>query len=156
MRPGFRGIEIGHIAAILSAFCIGTSIVCLRLLGNTERRVTIFAMLNLVNLVAVLPLMLWQGVQMPDLREWALLLLCGVTAGIGQLLLMAATRRAPANRIAPAQYSQLLWAVVFGALLFAEFPDGWTAGGMLLIAASGLFLIQRRPKQAVVVPGPLP
>lgn len=156
MRPGFRGIEIGHIAAVLSAFCIAISIVCLRLLGNTERRVTIFSMLNLVNLVAILPLMLWQGVQLPNPWEWALLLLCGVTAGAGQLLIMAATRRAPANRIAPAQYSQLVWAIVLGAAFFAEFPDGWTAAGMLLIAASGLFLIQRRPKDAVAVPGPLP
>ena len=156
MRPGFRGIEVGHIAAFLSALCIGTSVVCLRLLGNTERRVTIFSVLNLVNLVAVLPLLLWHGVALPDLREWALLLLCGLTAGVGQLLLMAATRRAPANRIAPAQYSQLVWAIIFGAVLFAEFPDGWTAAGMVLIAASGLFLIQRRPRQAVAVPGPLP
>lgn len=156
MRPGFRGIEVGHIAAFLSALCIGTSVVCLRVLGNTERRVAIFSVLNLVNLVAVLPLMLWHGILMPDLKEWALLLLCGVTAGAGQLLLMAATRRAPANRVAPAQYSQLVWAIIFGAVLFAEYPDLFTATGMLLIAASGLFLIQRRPRQAVAVPGPLP
>jgi len=155
-RPGFRAIEIGHVAALLSALCIAISVVCLRLLGNTERRVAIFSVLNLVNLVAVLPLMLWQGVLLPDVGEWALLVLCGVTAGAGQLLIMAATRLAPANRIAPAQYSQLAWGLVFGAAFFAELPDLPSALGMLLIAASGLFLIQRRPREAVAIPGPLP
>lgn len=156
MRPGFREVEIGHIAAFLSALCIGTSIVCLRVLGSSERPVAIYSMLNLVNLVAMLPFMLWNGVQLPDLRETALLLLCGITAGAGQLLLMAATRRLPANRIAPAQYSQLVWAVLFGGIFFAEYPDSLTVGGLLLIAASGLFLIQRRPKSVIAVAGPLP
>ena len=43
------------------------------------------------------------------------------------MLLMAATRAAPANRIAPAQYSQIVWAIILGALFFDEFPDAHRA-----------------------------
>ena len=152
-RPGFRDVQAGHMAALASAFFIAASIVCLRVLGKSERPITIFAMLTVINLAIVLPLMLVTGFAPPTLAQWGLLGLCGLTGGLGQLLLMAATRRAPANQIAPLQYSQLGWAIVYGGLFFAELPDLATIVGLVCIVASGLFLIQRRPKDAVVVPG---
>jgi S-adenosylmethionine uptake transporter len=155
MRPGFRQVEFGHLVALASALCIASSIVCLRVLGSSERPVVIFSVLTSVNLIAVIPMMALTGFALPDLREWALLLLSGLTAGAGQLLLMAATRRAPANQIAPLQYSQLGWAILYGALFFTELPDAATVVGLVFVVASGLFLIQRRPENVVVMPGSL-
>ena len=155
MRPGFREIEFGHLAALAAALFVATSIVCLRVLGPSERPVTIFAVLTLINFVAIVPPMLVTGVTAPTLLEWALLILAGVVAGAAQLLLQAATRRAPANQIAPLQYSQLGWAILYSALFFAELPDAWTIVGLVFVVASGLVLIQRRPENVVVMPGAL-
>lgn len=156
MRPGFRDLEIGHVWAFGAAICIGTTLVLLRFLGSVEKPVTIYAMLNLVNVVVAIPLVIWQGWQWPTFNEWVLVIFCGLMAGGGQVLLALATRLAPANRVAPAQYSQLLWAIILGALFFAEYADWLAISGLVLIAASGLLLIQRKPKQVVAVPGPLP
>jgi S-adenosylmethionine uptake transporter len=41
------------------------------------------------------------------------------------------------------QYSQLLWAAVFGFFIFAEFPDFWTWVGAGIIIASGLYIVLR-------------
>ena len=43
----------------------------------------------------------------------------------------------------PAQYSQIIWAVVFGAAFFGEFPDGIAFVGMAFVAGSGLFTFLR-------------
>lgn len=152
-RPGFRDVSVGHLAALAASLCVASSIVCLRVMGRSERPSTIFAVLTVVALAVNLPMTLVSGWVAPQPHEWGLLLLCGLTAGIGQLLLMTATRRAPANQIAPVQYSQLGWAILYGAAFFAELPDWATLAGLVAIAGSGLFLIQRRPRDAVVIPG---
>ena len=144
MRPGFRILELGHAAALAAAFSVAVSLIVLRTLGSGERRSTMIMALFGVSLVITTPLMLWQGFLVPEPREVVLLLMCGVFAAGGQVSMLAAARRADANRIAPAQYSQMAWAVLFGAAFFKEFPDGLTFAGLALVAASGMLLIERR------------
>ena len=67
----------------------------------------------------------------------------GRPGGIGQLGLMAATRNAPANRVGPIQYSQMIWAVILGALFFSEYPDWISVCGIALVCVSGLFVFLR-------------
>ena len=43
----------------------------------------------------------------------------------------------------PMQYSQILWAAVFGAILFNEAPDKMTYVGAAIIIASGLYILRR-------------
>lgn len=64
------------------------------------------------------------------------------TAG-GQLLHLLAVKYAPANRIAPTHYSQMIWAVVLGALFFTEYPDALSLVGLAVIGASGLLTMVR-------------
>jgi drug/metabolite transporter (DMT)-like permease len=35
---------------------------------------------------------------------------------------------------------QIVWATIYGYLLFDHFPDGWTLGGAAVIIASGLYV----------------
>ncbi|HET7715608.1 MAG TPA: DMT family transporter, partial [Bauldia sp.] len=121
VKPGFRELHVGHLAAFIVAFAGATSMIVLRMIGHTERKV------SLIGVVMVSALVVSGILMVPDF-VWpstdAILKVCliGVLAGIAQMTLMAATRLAPANRVAPAQYSQVIWAVLFGALFFAEFP----------------------------------
>jgi S-adenosylmethionine uptake transporter len=67
----------------------------------------------------------------------------GLFAGFGQISMLVATHNAPPNRVAPTQYSQMIWAVVFGAVFFGELPDSVAFAGMGLIMLSGLFTFLR-------------
>ena len=49
---------------------------------------------------------------------------------------IAAYRRAPAIIVAPMQYSQIIWAVIFGFFIFGESVDLWTGVGTTIIVAS--------------------
>ena len=79
----------------------------------------------------------------PAVADLPYLAMAGGFAGAAQLCLILAVRSAPANQVAPAQYSQMVWALVIGGLFFAEFPDLPAVIGIGLIAISGLFTFLR-------------
>jgi S-adenosylmethionine uptake transporter len=62
------------------------------------------------------------------------------------VLLMLATQKAPANRVAPTQYSQMLWAVLFGYVLFQDHLDWPMLLGIAIILGAGLFTFVREEK----------
>jgi len=142
VRPGFEELALGHLAAFAVSFCAAITVIILRKLGPTERRVSLLGVVIAASLLAngvlMLPHFRW-----PGMAELPLLALAGGCAGLAQFCLVAATRLAPANRVAPAQYSQMVWAILIGGLFFAEFPDGLAQAGIVLIAASGLFTFMR-------------
>lgn len=143
VRPGFRAIEPGHLAAVAMALLSATSIILMRSLSARERHTTILGFLILYGVVFNGVAMLLTEATMPTGGEWVILILAGAFAAIGHILLLRATRYAEANRLAPTHYSQIVWAVVIGALLFDERPDFLSLCGLAVIAGSGLLTILR-------------
>ena len=74
-------------------------------------------------------------------RDAGFLVVLGLLAGLGHWLLIGAFLRAPASLIAPFTYVQMIWATLFGYLVFAQLPDGLSAVGMAVIVASGVGLV---------------
>jgi drug/metabolite transporter (DMT)-like permease len=142
VRPGFRELHLGHLAAAIAAVFAAMSMIVLRIIGSTEKRISVLAVVYLCALAVNAPLLVF-GFAVPTWREAGLVLLAGLVGGIGQIAMFTALKLAPANRIAPAQYSQIIWAVVFGAAFFGELPDGIAFFGMALVAGSGLFTFLR-------------
>jgi drug/metabolite transporter (DMT)-like permease len=66
----------------------------------------------------------------------------GVVASSGQALLVMAYRVAPASLLAPFSYTQMLWAVFYGYLLFGAWPDPLTLVGAAVIAVSGVITVR--------------
>ena len=96
------------------------------------------------------------GVYKPmPLTDIGLAALIGVLAFGGQLLSIRAYKRASAAVVAPMQYSQILWATLFGALFFDELPDQYTALGAAIIISSGVYIVWRETRDAVSVRQPV-
>ena len=74
-------------------------------------------------------------------------MLLGGCGGVGHLCMIRAFRNAPASVVAPFSYTSLIWATLFGLVLFNELPDGWTLVGAAIIVASGLYVFNREQKQ---------
>lgn len=70
---------------------------------------------------------------------WALALtaLLGALGTGGHLLLLLAFGAAPASALMPFSYLQIGFATLIGAAMFGLWPDGWSLGGMAVIALSG-------------------
>lgn len=69
-----------------------------------------------------------------------LFLLLGVFAGAGHWWIISAYQRAPASLLTPFTYVQMLWVTFYGWLIFDQLPDAGSTLGMLVIAASGVYL----------------
>jgi drug/metabolite transporter (DMT)-like permease len=144
VRPGFRELEPGHFAALVIALLAAISVILMRSLSAHETRTT---MLGFLMLYAILfngvALLATGGFSMPTPGQAAILIVAGVFAAAGNILILRATRFAPANQLAPTHYSQIVWAAVIGALVFGEQPDAATLLGLAIIAGSGLLTVMR-------------
>jgi drug/metabolite transporter (DMT)-like permease len=137
VRPGFRELQPGHLTALLAAFCSGISTTALRKVAPVEKRVSLIGVplgyILVINAVLMIP-----AFAVPTLKELAFFLAIGLIGGTGNIVFIAATRRAGASQIAPAQYSQIVWAILFGAVFYAEFPDLIAYFGLAVVALAGV------------------
>lgn len=137
VRPGFRELELGHLAALGCAFFGATTTTVLRVVASDEKRVSLIALPALYLLVANAVLMAPTFV-IPNWQQFALLLVSGSFIGMGHILLIAATRNAPVSQVAPVQYVQIIWAIALGAYFYAEHPDWIAYVGLAVVILSGL------------------
>ena len=66
------------------------------------------------------------------------MLALGVVSLFGHSLFTAAYARAPVSLLAPFTYTHILWAVVFGWLVFNQVPDALTFVGIALVGLAGV------------------
>jgi S-adenosylmethionine uptake transporter len=147
VKPGFRELHLGHLAAAGVAVVGAISMIIMRTIGHSERRVSLVGVV-MAGALTVSGLLTIPVFRLPSLAALAHLVAIGLFGGISQLTMLAATRAAPANRVAPAQYSQIAWAVVLGGVFYAEYPDTLALFGIALIGLSGLFTLLREDKVA--------
>lgn len=76
----------------------------------------------------------------PRLADAGLMLVLGFLGVVSHYCLIRAFAAAPANIIAPFGYTALLWATLFGLVIFGEIPGPRTLLGAGLIAGAGLFV----------------
>jgi S-adenosylmethionine uptake transporter len=145
LRPGFRVLGIGHLAATVCGLSGAVSMIALRLSGAHEKRVTLYGA-GMIGSMLVAGVMMLARFRWPDPVQWGLLLGYGLLAALASVLLMLATQNAPANHVAPTQYSQMLWAVLFGYLLFDDPLDWPMAIGIAIILGAGLFTFVREER----------
>ena len=143
LRPG-QGTELGlgHLAAFVGAFANATASIIVRKIGTAERNVVLLLYPMMANLLVMGAMLPFVYRSMP-LADFGALAGMAVLALAASLCVIAAYQRAPAFQVAPMQYSQMIWAVLFGALFFAESVDLFTILGAAIIIASGIFILVR-------------
>ena len=139
VRPGFRELEPGHLLAVVSAGCGAVTTVILRRIASQETRASLIGVASAYILVFNLVMMIATGsLQQLTLWELGWLLAIGALGGTANLIFIAATRRAAASQIAPLQYSQILWALLFGAVFYHEYPVAIAYVGLGLVIVAGV------------------
>jgi drug/metabolite transporter (DMT)-like permease len=79
----------------------------------------------------------------PPLLQWPVLAVLGIVAMLAHVSVNLAFKLADAATVAPLQYTQLFWAIVFGWLFFGDLPSVAKLIGAAMIIASGLFIFFR-------------
>ena len=154
LRPGFSVFDLGHLAAILASFCASMAFIILRKIGQVERSASVI-LLPMFTTLTVSGLFLPSYFVPPSLIDLSGMAAIGIMSTVSQLALIVAYRVAPAGLIAPFQYTQIVWAILFGALFFEEVPDTFVLVGAGFIITSGIFIIWREYKVESEQEGPV-
>lgn len=136
----------GTVVGLASGLLMALVAVLLRQLGKTESAgTTVFWF----SALSVPPLaILWAfSIQGHDPLTWAMLVSLGVIGAVGQLALTAALRFGPVSSVVPMDYSSLIWATLYGWLLFGVLPTPYTWAGAPIIIASGLYIVWREHRR---------
>jgi len=149
VRPGFGAFSWAAVFPLLMA--VGNVVVQLmtRVMSGGERAATTMFYTSLAGSIGMSLLVPFFWVT-PGPGAWAVMMLMGAAGFGGQLLLFLAFRAAPASVVAPFSYTQILWAIPAGWLVFGDLPDAATLAGGAIVVASGLALAQlgRRDRMA--------
>ena len=142
LRPGSAQLGIGHAAALIAACASALASVIVRKIGREERSTVLILypmMANFVLMAGVLPFV-YEPMPIEHLGLVAVMASVAYAAG---LMLITAYKMADAAVVAPMQYSQIIWAAIFGAVFFMEAPDQTTWIGAGIVIASGLYIVVR-------------
>lgn len=145
LRPGATSLAAGHLAAIAAAVFSAIGAVVVRKIGHEERSAVLLVYPMAANFLVMGCLLPFAYKPMPVLHLGGLVLIAAL-GFLGALCHIAAYRRGSAGVVAPMQYSQILWAVLYGAVFFNETPDLTTAIGATIIILSGVYVVFREEK----------
>lgn len=159
MRPGTESFEPASFFALWSALGYAIGQMMGRQMSGKVAPIVVANIQNLVYLAAAIALLvlftlfdftgsthkslafLTRAFVWPTTPDLLMLLLMGCFAAVTMLCFISAYNAAPANFVAPFEYSGMVWAVLLGLLFFGDFPDTTTWIGFGLIVASGLWML---------------
>jgi drug/metabolite transporter (DMT)-like permease len=142
LRPGSSELTLGHLAGLSAAMFSALASIIVRKVGRDERSVVLMLYPMAANFLVMAALLAFVYKPMPliHLGGIGVISVFGFTAGF---LLILAYKNAEAAIVAPMQYSQIIWASLYGYLIFGEVLDWPTLIGTSVIIASGLYIVFR-------------
>lgn len=146
LQPGTANFSIYGLASLVGAAGAAGVMILLRLLSRSDSPVTIMSYGALgVGVVMLLPGIYYWLSPTPD--EWALLAAVGVVSYFGQKFNIYAYKHGEASLLASLDYVRLLWATLFGYLVFEQFPGLPTWIGASIVITAAVFTIYRETRR---------
>lgn len=146
VRPGSDSLRMVALLPLAGALMGAVrDIITRRLTNDRLRAESSVAILCFSTLVVTLGglLTLPFGWRMPTMVDFAMLALSGFLLGGGHYLVIEAFRHAEAGLIAPFKYISIVWAVIYGFVVWGDIPDRWIVTGAGLVIGSGLYIFHR-------------
>lgn len=154
LRPGSAELGLGHLAGAAAAVFGATASLIVRKIGSDERTAVLMLYPMVANFAVMGTLLAFVYRPMP-VEHLGGLGVVAMFSFIGGLFLIAAYRNGDAAIVAPMQYSQIIWATIFGYLFFDEKVDAPTLVGAGIIIASGIYIVWRETRLGSESKGPI-
>jgi len=146
LAPTGASLSMPATVALLGSVLFAALMIAGRKLRGTPD-VTLVAWQTLVTMlmgVALLPF----GWVTPTVLDTALLALLGIVAMVAHICVTRSLKLAEASVVVPYQYTMILWALVFGWIVFGDWPTPAMLAGATLIVVAGLALLVLERKTA--------
>ena len=151
IQPSFEIFGWPALLPLGAAFTFAIYMIITRIVAQAKHPIeaqfsmSFFALLTVLSLAIINQIIGFETMawRMPNLTETGVIILLGLIATTGHLMIVFALRYADAGLLAPFQYAEILNAAFLGYLIFGDIPKDTTFLGASLIIGSGLYLIHR-------------
>ena len=142
IRPGFIEFNLASFAAVGTGCFYGIYLIITRKLHSTDSPLLTLLLTGVVGAIIgsfIVPVV-WVT---PTLKQWYWLILMGLFACLGHILLIYSLKYADASKLAPFGYIEIIPNIILGYYFFNDFLDLWSFIGLFVIISSGLYIIRR-------------
>lgn len=141
-QPSAGAPLVPVLVGLCAALFYALAALAVRGLSRTETSASIVLYLLLTTTVVsgALTVPVWTA---PTADALGLMALVGVLGAGAQVLLTQAFRRAPPAVVAPFEYTGMVWASLFGWVVFGDLPTAPVLLGAMVIIGSGLYILHR-------------
>lgn len=145
VRPTPEAFQIAALVPLAGAFATSLRDIVTRRMSATESSSAILAW-STAGLIIASAVTLPFEWKTPDPAGFGLMALSGILNGIAHYLMIEAYRLAQAAVVAPFKYSSIPWGVLFGYLVWGDFPDLWIITGGTVVVGAGLYILHRETR----------
>ena len=144
-RPGSGVLGWSALLPLATAVLLAIYMIMTRIIRNKDdaAATTFYSTALGALILSVLVVFNWQT---PTLMQWSLMVAMGSAGAVGHFMLVKAFHSAEASMLAPFTYSQVVAAIAWGYLVFADIPSIWTVAGASVVIASGLYVWYRETR----------
>lgn len=147
VQPGAAAFQPASLYPVSTAVLYALIMISTRWIHRSESMWTMMVFVVLFPLLysALIVPTVWRT---PALEELPLFVGIAVFGVSGMTLISQSFRLAAAAIVAPFDYTALVWASLFGWLVFGEVPGAWIYAGAAVIVASGVYIFVRERRLA--------
>jgi drug/metabolite transporter (DMT)-like permease len=143
IRPGSHGFHPAIFLSIMNALLYAAFNLMTRRLASSDNPISTQLASAAVPSLLLAPFAIWFW-QAPDgWFMWCVILLTGLTGGLGHTASALAHRYATAAVLGPFLYQQIIYMAIGGWLVFGQIPDSAVVLGAVIVVCSGLYLLWR-------------
>jgi drug/metabolite transporter (DMT)-like permease len=150
-RPGTAAFQPIVLVAVAGVVCNSGYVLATRQLAGADSAQTTLAWTQIAGIVFLTPILPWIWRPPQSAIDWVIMAGMGVFAATSHGMLIVAHRFAPAPTLTPFTYTQLIWMIVSGVLVFGDWPAASTLLGAALVVACGAYLALRERRSRRVV-----
>ncbi|MEZ5834619.1 MAG: DMT family transporter [Geminicoccaceae bacterium] len=145
IRPGLETITLGAFLLLTASLAWAGALIVIKILARTDSSLTItlYAACFLTPITFIFAWLHWQW---PSFEAMMILCAIGFFGSITQMALAQAFHEADASLVLPLDFTKLVWASLFGYVLFDEIPDIFAIIGGTIILMSVVYIAYRERK----------
>lgn len=148
-RPGLGGLHPAALLSVVGSFAYAFYNILTRKLAAFDSSDTTMFYSGIAGVIIMTPVLPFVWSLPQSAVVWFVMALTGAFGALGHWFIIQAHRRVSAGILAPFIYSQIIWMVSLGWLVFDQWPDRWTFAGGGIVIASGLYLLYRERVKSV-------
>jgi len=149
LKPGIGMFQSVALVGLGAGVLVALAVVTIRRMSVSEPVLRIVFYFTVLSTVFSAGPLFWSW-QTPEPETWGMLILIGLLAVVGQILLTKGYSFAPAAQVGPFTYANIVFATFIGWIFWGETLDLMTGSGAFLICIAGIVTARRTEAHVLV------